>query len=346
MKTNLAFLFLSLSYAVSQAQTTFWYQKALDLDSTEKIEIKHSVVAVLDTGVDTLHPALKDCLWTNTGETGIDSKGRDKATNGIDDDKNGFVDDVHGWNFANNNSNLEDEHGHGTHIAGLIAGDSKDFKGIAPGTKIMVLKYYDAKAPGGGNLMNTVRAIKYALLMGATIINYSGGGPEPFPLERQALEAAAKKNVLVVAAAGNESTDSDLIGFYPASYNLKNILSVMAVGPDLKRVPSSNWGPQNIKVAAPGEQILSLLPHAQMGYMTGTSQATALVTGLAVLLKEKRPELKKPEDIIRVLSSTGNFNPNLVGQIHNPMKASFKRAINMAAEFSSEETRALSNFTP
>jgi subtilisin family serine protease len=194
--------------------------------------------------------------------------------------------------------------------------------------------------------MNTVRAINYALLMGATIINYSGGGPDPFPLEKQALELAAKKNVLVVAAAGNENTDSDLLGFYPASYNLKNILSVMAVGPDLKRVPSSNWGPKNIKVAAPGEQILSLLPHDQMGYMTGTSQATALMTGLAVLLKEKRPDLKKPEDIIRVITSTGNYNPNLVGQIRNSSKASAKRALYMASEFSSEEAKALSNFKP
>ena len=344
LKTRI-FLF-SFIHSVGLAQTSSWYKKALDLDATDKIVTNHSLVAILDTGVDTLHPALKDSLWTNEGETGLDAKGRDKSTNGIDDDHNGFVDDVHGWNFANNNSNLQDDHGHGTHIAGLIAGDSKDFKGIAPGTKIMILKYYDAKAPGGGNLMNTVRAIRYALLMGATIINYSGGGPEPYPLEKQALEEAAKKNVLVVAAAGNESTDSDLIGFYPASYNLKNILSVMAVGPDLKRVPSSNWGPQNVKVAAPGEQILSLLPNDQMGYMTGTSQATAIITGLAVLLKEKRPELKKPEDIIRVLSSTGNFNPNLVGQIHNPLKASAKRALYMASEFSSEEDKALSNFNP
>lgn len=343
---NLAFILLALAHA----QTPSWYQQALELDSHDKIEIKNSVVAILDTGVDTLHPALKDSLWTNPGESGIDASGKDRRSNRIDDDKNGFIDDVHGWNFANNNSDIKDDHGHGTHIAGLIAGKSKSFKGIAPGTQVMILKYYDSQAPGGvaagnGNLMNTVRAIKYALLMGATIINYSGGGPEPHPLEKQALEEAAQKNVLVVAAAGNESTDSDLLGFYPASYALKNILSVMAVGPDLKRVPSSNWGPRNVKVAAPGEQILSLLPDNKMGYMTGTSQATAIMTGLVVLLKAKRPELKNPEDIIRVLSSTGNFNPNLVGQLHHPVKASAKRALYMATEFSSEDEKSLSTFS-
>ena len=135
---------LLLLTTVAFAQTPVkWYQKALDLDSNEKIEIKNTVVAILDTGIDKNHPALKSTLWTNTGETGLDKSGRDKATNGIDDDKNGFVDDVHGWNFAGNNSNLKDEHGHGTHIAGLIAGDSAQFSGIAPGTKIMILKYFD-----------------------------------------------------------------------------------------------------------------------------------------------------------------------------------------------------------
>jgi thermitase len=343
---NLSWMICSFSYAQNA-----WYQKALDLDSKSQVTIKNSIVAVIDTGADITHPALKNCLWTNPGESGLDSQGRDKATNGIDDDKNGFIDDVHGWNFANNSGNIQDNHGHGTHIAGLIAGDSKDFKGIAPCTPIMVLKYFDISTPGGeapgnGNLMNTVRAIKYALLMGATIINYSGGGAEPNPLEKKVLEEALLKNVLVVAAAGNEGTDSDLLGFYPASYNLKNILSVAAVGPNLKRVPSSNWGLKKVKIAAPGENILSALPHDQMGFMTGTSQETALMTGLAVLLKEKRPELKKPEDIIRVLTSSGLYNPNLVGQIHTPSKASAKRALFMASEFSSEEEKSLSNFTP
>ncbi len=342
MSLSLAALLLSMAFA----QSPSWYQQALDLDSKEKIEIKNSLVAILDTGVDTKHPALKNSLWTNPGEMGFDSHGKNKADNGLDDDKNGFTDDVHGWNFAQNNADIKDDHGHGTHIAGLITGDSKEFKGIAPGTKIMILKYYDPKAPGGGNLMSTVRAIRYALLMGATIINYSGGGSDPHPLEKKALEEAALKNILVVAAAGNESTDADQLGFYPASYALKNILSVMATGPDLKRVPSSNWGPQNVKVAAPGEQILSLLPNDKMGYMTGTSQATAIITGIVVLLKEKRPELKKAEDIIRIMTSTGYFNPNLMGQLQNPLRANAKRALYMASEFSSEEEKSLSNFMP
>lgn len=337
---------LILFFAVASAQVPNWYQAALDLDSNEKVETKQSLVAILDTGADIHHPALRNSIWKNPGETGIDSKGKNKATNGVDDDKNGFTDDVHGWNFAQNNADIRDDHGHGTHIAGLISGDSKEFKGIAPGTKIMILKYYNPKAPGGGNLMSTVRAIRYALLMGATLINYSGGGPEPHPLEKKALQEALLKDVLVVAAAGNESTDSDLMGFYPASYNLKNILSVMAVGPDLKRVPSSNWGLENVKVAAPGEQILSLLPNEKMGYMTGTSQATAIMTGVIVLLREKRSDLKKPEDIIRVISASGNFNPHLIGQLHNPLKVSAKRALYMASDFSSEEEKSLSNFKP
>ncbi len=337
---------LMLLISLASAQTTSWYQKAVELDLVDQVQTKKSMVAVLDTGVDIHHPALKNSLWTNPGEVGLDLNGKNRSTNNLDDDKNGFIDDVHGWNFANDNSDVKDDHGHGTHIAGLIAGNSKEFKGIAPGSKIMVLKYYDPKAPGGANLMNTVRAIKYALLMGATLINYSGGGSDPHPLEKKVLEEALQKNVLVIAAAGNESTDSDLIGFYPASYHLKNILSVTAIGPDLKRVPSSNWGPRHVKLAAPGEQILSILPHQKMGYMTGTSQATAIVTGLVILLKEKRPELQKPEDLIRILTATGNYNAPLMGKIKNPSKVSAKRALYMASDFSSEEEKSLSNFQP
>ncbi|MFN9069206.1 MAG: S8 family serine peptidase, partial [Bdellovibrionales bacterium] len=139
------------------------------------------IVAVIDTGVDINHEDLKNNYWKNPGETGKDSKGRNKETNGIDDDKNGFVDDVHGWNFVSGNHNLSDNHGHGTHITGIIAAEANNNKGIvgiAPEVSIMTLKYFDPLSPGADNLKNTIKAINYAVKMGAHIINYSGGGLE------------------------------------------------------------------------------------------------------------------------------------------------------------------------
>lgn len=334
-------LLASTSFASSSKP---WYWTAID-SLGGPTRAQNTVVAIIDTGIDVNHPALKSALWVNPGESGKDNKNRDKANNGIDDDKNGYIDDVHGWNFAANNNEVQDEHGHGTHIAGLIAADSPQFQGVAPGTKVMILKYYDPKAPIGGNLMTSVRAIKYALRMGAHFINYSGGGLDPHPAEKAALLEAEKKGVLVVAAAGNENSNADALAFYPASYGFSNILPVMAIGPDKNRVASSNWGPKSIRLSAPGEQILSTYLEGQLAYMSGTSQATAVVTGIAVLLREKK-NLREPASLIRTLVESGSFNEKLVGKISSPQKVSMKRALLMENSFSEEANEVLSTYRP
>ena len=242
------------------------------------------VVAVIDTGIDEDHEDLKNNIWTNPGETGLDAKGRDKATNGIDDDDNGFVDDVHGWNFVSNNNSLVDNHGHGTHIAGIIGAEADNKKGIigiAPEVSLMILKYYDPNVNGTDNLKNTIRAMQYAVKMGAHIINYSGGGTEFSHEEQDAVMSAEKKGILFVAAAGNEKSNSDQFHYYPADYKLKNIISVTAIDPTTEVLPSSNYGVETVDIAAPGYNILSCLPKNSYGLMTGTSQATAFVTGAA-----------------------------------------------------------------
>ncbi len=247
------------------------------------------IVAVIDTGIDLEQTQLKGRLWTNPGETGLDQKGHDKASNGLDDDRNGFVDDVHGWNFAADSSDIDDQHGHGTHIAGIIAAEKKDeVQGIAPQARIMSLKYYDPKTPGLDNLRNSTRALRYAVRMGARIINYSGGGTEPNAEELQILRKANEKGILLVAAAGNEKSNSDNRPFYPAGYRLSNILSVAAVDSNSLMLPSSNYGRKSVDVAAPGLKILSTLPGGKLGYMTGTSQATAYVSGTAAQILSLR----------------------------------------------------------
>lgn len=274
-------------------------------------------VCVIDTGADIQHPDLQANLWVNKGEVGKDSKGRDKATNGIDDDGNGFIDDVHGWNFVNNNNNVKDDHGHGTHIAGIIGaegGNGIGISGVSPKVSLVILKYYDAKGNDTNNLINTVKAINYAVNMDCNIINYSGGGTAPSSEERAAIERANKKGILFVAAAGNERSNSDVRKYYPADYGLPNILSVTAIDRFRNVLPSSNFGEQTVDIAAPGNDIISTLPGGQYGYMTGTSQATAFASGVAALVMANNPQLHKAPEIRKYLTQTGDDEEKLIGK--------------------------------
>src|SRR3989338_5772504 len=238
---------------------------------------KKIVVAIIDTGVDYTHPDLKNNIWQNPNEI---------PNNGKDDDDNGFIDDTMGWNFVDHTPTPSDEHGHGTHVAGIIGavrGNGIGISGVCPNISLMILKYYSPNATGKENLENTIKSFGYAVQNGAHIINYSGGGAEFSKEEREAILEAKKKGIIVVAAAGNERQNADIHAYYPASYDLDNIVSVAAVTPTQKLVDSSNYGMKRIDVAAPGQNIFSTLPKGQYGYMTGTSQATAFVTGIAAL---------------------------------------------------------------
>ena len=278
---------------------------------------KDTIIAVIDTGIDENHEDLKNNLWMNPGETGKDANGKDKATNGIDDDQNGFIDDVHGWNFVSNNNRLTDNHGHGTHIAGIIgaqAGNGKGISGISPNVSLMVLKYFDPKVPNTDNLKNTVAAIRYAVKMGAHIINYSGGGVEYSQDEFDAVQLAEKKGVLFVAAAGNERSNSDQNHYYPADYGLKNIISVTAIDPGTEVLASSNYGVVTVDIAAPGQNILSCLPNNSYGLMTGTSQATAFVSGAAALIMSHKNEYFKAAEVKNYILSTGDTASSLIAK--------------------------------
>jgi len=280
------------------------------------------VVAVIDTGMDLRHPLLRGHLWKNPGESGLDAQGRDKATNGIDDDGNGYIDDVSGWNFAGDNADVRDLHGHGTHVAGII-------QSLAPKARLMVLKFYDAKASGQDNMDATVKAINYAVQMKARIINYSGGGTSKYAPEEEALRRAQAQGLLVVAAAGNESSNSDVKGFYPAGYGLANILSIAAVDENRRLLPTSNFGKNSVDIAAPGKNIVSTLPEGLRGPMTGTSQATAFVSGAAALLMASHPEFKDPEKLIWQLTHTGDEEEGLIGKTKFQSTLSAHRALTM-----------------
>jgi len=291
---------------------------------------KNTIVAVIDTGIDEWHEDLQSNLWTNLGETGLDSKGKNKASNGIDDDGNGFIDDVHGWNFVSNNNKLDDNHGHGTHIAGIIgaeAGNNKGISGISPQVSLMILKYFDPKVPNTDNLKNTIAAIKYAVQMGAHIINYSGGGAEYSQDEHDAVAMAESKGILFVAAAGNERSNSDQNHYYPADYKLKNIISVTAIDPTTEVLSSSNYGVDTVDIAAPGQNILSCLPHNSYGLMTGTSQATAFVSGAAALVMSHKNQYYKAEEVKKYILATGDTASSLMSKTKTAKQLNLFKAL-------------------
>jgi len=242
------------------------------------------LVAVIDTGVDISHPDLKDAMWTNPGEI---------AGNGIDDDGNKLIDDIHGWDFHNNDNVLFDPSdkddnqkyvdNHGTHCAGTIvaANNLIGVVGIAPGIKILPLKFI---GPKGGDTANAISAIEYAAAKGAKIINCSWGGPIDLPNDPLRDAIVANPDILFIAAAGNSSVDIEISPLYPASYNLDNIITVTAINNTGGISYFSNFGLQSVDVAAPGENIYSTLPDNTYGYLSGTSMATAYVSGIAALV--------------------------------------------------------------
>ncbi|MBY6037170.1 S8 family serine peptidase [Fictibacillus nanhaiensis] len=238
-----------------------------------------TVVAVIDTGIDISHPDLKDNVWINPGEIPND---------GIDNDNNGYVDDINGWNFFDNNNRVyyyPDEDLHGTHVAGTIAGKANTIGviGVAPNIKVMSLKFI---GPDGGYLADAISAIQYAKNNGIKITNNSWGGGS----YSQALyDAIHSSQSLFVAASGNDGVNADSQPMYPAAYDAANILSVAAIDNTGNLAYFSNYGTTSVDVAAPGVSIYSTTPENSYGYLDGTSMATPHATGAAALIASASP---------------------------------------------------------
>lgn len=264
------------------------------------------VVAVVDTGIDSNHPDLSPNVW--------------RAKDG-----------KYGWDYTVNKADPVDFHGHGTHVAGIIGAVSNPksgIAGVAQKVSIMAVKYYSDSNSGAVNLRNTIRAIEFAVENGAKIINYSGGGPEFSQAEYLAIKKAEAKGVLFVAAAGNERQNVDEAQnfYYPSAYGLQNMISVAATDINNRLIASSNWGKKHVDVAAPGENIYSTLPGGRYGSMSGTSQATAFVTGIAALLLSKNPKLT-PIEIRRLIVESADQIPGLASRVRSGGRANAYAAL-------------------
>jgi len=241
------------------------------------------VVAVVDSGVDWSHPDLQTAIWTNTDEIPGD---------GIDNDRNGFVDDVRGWDFAGSDNNPLDENGHGTHVAGTIAAARNDLGATGVAYMALVMPVRVLGASGSGTDYAVAQGIRYAVDNGAEIINLSLESNHLSGVMSSALAYAASKDVLIVSAAGNESAVSPSSPARSSS-QWTNIISVGAH--DRSNLPanfSNEVGTAGaIQVAAPGVDIFSTLPNNRYGRMSGTSMAAPHVAGLAALALSANPPL-------------------------------------------------------
>ena len=282
----------------------------------EKMQAEHAwdvttggadvIVAVLDTGADYNHRDLKDNMWINQAELSGDQ--------GIDDDDNGFIDDVYGYNFIYNNSDPFDDHGHGTHCSGIIAAagnNSLDVAGVCWNAKIMALKFIGSL--GDGTTADAVLAIYYAVQNGADILSNSWGSYGESQSLQEALDYARSRGVIIVASAGNGNSDSPQ---YPAAYD--HVISVAATDPDDQKWFLSNYGDW-IDIAAPGAEILSLKPAdapggAQSTYTvtsSGTSMAAPQVAGACALILAANPFFKYSRVYDIITGATDPISPEI-----------------------------------
>lgn len=253
---------------------------------------KDVVVAIIDTGVDFKIPDLAGNAWTNQ----VEAAG--KA--GVDDDANGYVDDIHGYNFVANKGDSTDDNGHGSHCAGTIGGRGDDGRGVAGvnwNVSIMAVKFLDDK--GGGTLAGAIKAIDYARKNGAKILSNSWGGGAFNQALFDVIQDTQKAGQLFVAAAGNDGNDNDANPAYPASFKIDNIVSVAALDQRGELADFSNYGATSVNIAAPGVDIYSTVPStidpSGFEYMSGTSMATPHVSGAAALILADSPNLTYQE---------------------------------------------------
>lgn len=242
------------------------------------------VVALVDTGIDYTHEDLAGRIWTNTDEI---------PGNGIDDDGNGYVDDVYGWNFysGTNDVYVGTEDAHGTHGAGTIAANAGNGVGIAGIVQSDHVKVMAVKALGGsdgsGTTASIIQAIQYAEANGAQICNLSLGSSQNDPALYRTI---ASSKMLFVVAAGNDGTDLETAPSYPASYDLDNLIAVANIRYDGELDPTSSYGAASVDLAAPGSYILSTTPGDTYSYMTGTSMAAPMVSAAAAMVYSAFPK--------------------------------------------------------
>lgn len=266
-----------------------------DINATQMWAIEDGspavVVGVIDTGVDYNHADLRENMWRNPSEI---------PGNGIDDDNNGYIDDVYGINAINGSGNPVDDNAHGTHVAGTIGADGNNavgVVGVAQDVQIAGCKFLAAN--GSGSTSDAIECLQYFAALKSRAVNpvnivatnNSWGGSSRSQALEDAIKAHKNLGILFVAAAGNSAANNDTSGSYPANYDVPNVISVAATDHNDRLASFSSYGKRSVHVAAPGVKILSTVLNQGYSAFSGTSMATPHVTGLVAVTKSRFPEL-------------------------------------------------------
>lgn len=325
-------------YSTENIDMNIW--DAWEAYPLSKEETRTIIIAIIDTGVDYRHPDLKDQMWTNPNEI---------PGNNVDDDGNGYIDDIHGWDFFNNDAtvchymetangytaNPDDNDNHGTHIAGIIAATANNGIGISGvasnvNVQIMSLKIHGGTA-SSGSVSSAIKAIQYAEAMGADICNLSWGTTT----YSQALELTIRESsMLFVTAAGNNGINNNSTPVFPASLRLPNLISVGYINSDGYLDASSNYGVSTVDIAAPGEEIFSTLV-GTYGYSNGSSMAAPHVTGLAAMIYAYHNNIY-PAQVKELIINTMTPLEALDGYLINPGIPNAAEAIRSLVDISAD----------
>ena len=279
---------------------------------TQQMGDREIVVAVVDTGIDYTHEDLKENMWTNEQEL--------NGRRGVDDDGNGVVDDIYGYNAFKNNGNPKDGHGHGTHCAGVIGAvhNSKGIAGVMKNVQLMGVKIFSDR--GRTKTSAIVKGIDYAIKNGAMVMSNSWGGSQRSKAISDAVKAAEAAGIAFVAAAGNgnrsgRGIDIDRSPVYPAGYQFDNIISVGSITSKGDRSKFSNFGQKNVDLFAPGSAIISTFKRGGYKSLSGTSMATPHVSGVVGLILSEYQGIDFIEAKQRLLDGVkkvSTFNDNSV----------------------------------
>lgn len=285
-----------------------------------------ALAVVIDTGIDYNHTDLANNIWRNPLEV---------PGNGLDDDQNGYVDDIHGINAIKNNGVPFDDNGHGTHVAGIIGavGDNaRGVVGVSWNVKLVGAKFLSST--GTGSVADAIKAVEYATKLkkaGHNVIasNNSWSGRLYSKPLFDAITAASEAGILFIAAAGNNSSNNDYSTVYPANYQVPNVISVASITSTGALSSFSNFGPRTVHIAAPGTSIYSTIRNNRYGYKSGTSMASPQVAGLAILAHAACPTLDMTL-LRQTILASGAKTPALQGLVSTGAMANAARAVQQA----------------
>ncbi len=293
-----------------------------DIDAVQAWDVttgsQDIVVAIIDSGIDYNHPDLAENIFVNPGEI---------PGNGMDDDHNGFIDDIHGWDFVNFDNNPIDDLGHGTHCAGTVGavGDNGiGVVGVNWHVRLLPVKFLNAG--GFGSTAGAIASIEYATMMGVQVMSNSWGGGGFSEGLRQAIQNANDAGILFVAAAGNGAANTDFIPNYPSNYDVPNVISVAATNAADVKAGFSNYGVLTVDLAAPGVEILSTTPGNTYSLFSGTSMATPHVAGALALVLARFPGITASSAKTLLLNTVEHL-PSLDGLVLTGGRLNAARAL-------------------